>query len=80
MLTLTSDSTNIEEIDGVIAYAIWKVTTMNKVPRVGQLVEVRGVKCRIFRVYPYGTIDCQEINGPRTYRLSGLGFCVSENN
>lgn len=40
--------------------------------RVGSLVEVRGVLCRVFAVHPLGTVDVEEVNGGRCWRLSGL--------
>lgn len=43
-------------------------------PQIGQIVFVYGVRCRIFKVRPCGTIDVEEVDGPRAWRLSGLGF------
>ncbi len=42
-------------------------------PRVGDLVDVRGVTCTITRVHTLGTIDVEAPDG-RCYRLTGLLF------
>jgi hypothetical protein len=47
---------------------------MTTIPEIGQFVTVYGVKCVIVKVHPLGTIDVEEIDGPRAYRLSGLSF------
>jgi hypothetical protein len=47
-------------------------TIMQTKAHIGMIVAVYGVKCRIFRIHPLGTIDVEEINGPRAWRLSGL--------
>jgi len=44
---------------------------MNK-PKIGQLLEVRGIKCRIFEIRPLGTIDVVSLCGNYAFRLSGL--------
>jgi hypothetical protein len=41
-------------------------------PSLNQIVFVRGIRCRIFKIHPFGTIDVCEINGSRAFRLSGL--------
>lgn len=41
-------------------------------PQLGMIVMVRGLKCRIFKIHPLGTLDVEEINGLRAFRLSGL--------
>jgi len=41
-------------------------------PKIGQRVRVHGVQCEIFDVHPCGTIDVEEIDGPRAWRLTGL--------
>jgi hypothetical protein len=43
-------------------------------PKVGQLVKVYGLQCRIFKVRPAGTIDVLSLDGTHAYRVSGLGF------
>lgn len=45
-----------------------------KKPKVGQLVTVRGVECRIVRVRAAGTLDVVSLDGSRAWRLSGLRF------
>ena len=45
-----------------------------KKPYIGQILTVRGVVCRVFKIHPLGTIDVEEIDGPRAFRLSGLPF------
>lgn len=43
-------------------------------PRIGQIVVVRGVTCRIVRILPLGTIDVESTCGQYAWRLSGLAF------
>jgi len=43
-------------------------------PKIGQLITVRGIVCRIAKIHPLGTLDVLEINGPRAFRLTGLSF------
>ncbi len=47
-------------------------------PKVGMLVTVRGVKCRIFKVRPFGTIDVESLCGKYAWRVSGLNFSGGE--
>jgi len=44
----------------------------NHGPQVGQVTKVRGVVCRISKVHPFGTIDVEEIDGLRAWRITGL--------
>ena len=44
----------------------------SKKPRVGQVVSVRGKRCRIFKVHPAGTIDVESLDGKSAFRISGL--------
>jgi hypothetical protein len=41
-------------------------------PKINQIIIVRGIRCRIFKIHPLGTIDVCEIGGSRAFRLSGL--------
>jgi hypothetical protein len=43
-------------------------------PEIGQIVIVYKLRCRITAVYPAGTIDAEEIDGPHAYRITGLNF------
>ena len=43
-------------------------------PAIGMIVVVRGLTCRVFHIHPFGTIDVEEVDGPRAFRISGLGF------
>jgi hypothetical protein len=43
-------------------------------PKLGQLITVRGVQCRIVKIYPLGTLDCVSLDGLRSYRVTGLPF------
>lgn len=44
-------------------------------PTIGQTYNVRGILCRIYAIYPAGTIDVQEIGGDeRCWRVTGLPF------
>ena len=50
--------------------------TKIKTPRLGMIVDVRGVICRIAAIRPAGTIDVIEaVDGSnRAWRISGLSF------
>lgn len=43
-------------------------------PKIGQIVIVRGIRCRVFKVHPMATMDVEEIDGPRAFRLTGYAF------
>jgi len=43
-------------------------------PVKGQLTTVRGVSCRIVRVWPFGTIDVVSLDGKHAWRVTGLSF------
>lgn len=43
-------------------------------PAVNQLIEVRGVVCRIIKIHPFGTVDVESLCGKHAWRLSGLRF------
>lgn len=43
-------------------------------PKVGMTVTYCGGTYRIFRIHPFGTIDIEEIDGPRAWRITGLSF------
>jgi hypothetical protein len=43
-------------------------------PELGMIVNVRGVKCRIVAVLPFGTIDVEALDGSGCWRVSGLSF------
>jgi len=43
-------------------------------PQLGQLTTVYGLKCRIFKIHTFGTIDVEVIDEDRAYRISGLGY------
>lgn len=45
-----------------------------KRPHVGMLMTVRGIRCRIFKVRPLGTVDVLSLCGRYAWRVSGLGF------
>lgn len=47
---------------------------LNEKPKIGQIMVVYGLKCRIFKIHPFGTVDVEEINGPHVYRITGLSF------
>lgn len=40
--------------------------------KIGMIVTVRGIKCRIFKVREFGTIDVVSLCGNYAWRLSGL--------
>lgn len=43
-------------------------------PKVGDLIVIRGIKCRIFKVRAAGTVDAEATDGSgRCFRVSGLG-------
>lgn len=43
-------------------------------PKIGQLVTVRGIACRITVIRPMGTIDVESLCGKYAFRVSGLSF------
>ena len=44
-------------------------------PKLGQLVTVRGIECRVIAIRPAGTIDVEATDGSgRCFRVSGLPF------
>lgn len=43
-------------------------------PQVGQVIQVYGQPCRIFKVHPLGTVDVVTLDGSRAYRVTGLSF------
>lgn len=43
-------------------------------PKVGQLMTVRNVRCRIVKIRPLGTLDLVSLCGNYAYRVSGLPF------
>ena len=44
-------------------------------PKLGQLVTVRGIECRIIGIHAAGTIDVEATDGSeRCWRVTGLGF------
>lgn len=43
-------------------------------PKVGAVVVVRGIECRVIKVYPFGTMDVEAVDGSRAYRVTGLGW------
>lgn len=44
-------------------------------PKLGELVTVRGIECRIIGIHPAGTIDVEATDGSgRCWRVSGLPF------
>jgi hypothetical protein len=48
---------------------------MGKVPKIGMVIIVRGVPCRIFKIHPFGTIDVMATDGSELcWRLTGLRF------
>lgn len=47
-----------------------------KGPKVGDVVIVRGVRCRVFKIRDFGTFDVEEIDGPHAWRISGGPFFV----
>lgn len=54
-------------------------TNMNsKTPKIGMIVKVRGMDCKIFKIHPLGTIDVVSLDGEKAFRLSGLPFVGSE--
>lgn len=55
-----------------------KPTSLNNqpAPQVGNIVIVRGVRCRIFKLHPFGTMDVEQIDGPNAWRISGAPFIL----
>ena len=40
--------------------------------KVGSLLMVYGVRCRVFKVRPFGTFDVVSLDGKRAWRVSGF--------
>lgn len=43
-------------------------------PQVGMTMLVRGIKCRVVKIHPFGTLDVVSLCGNYAYRVSGLSF------
>lgn len=41
-------------------------------PLIGRTMMVRGHECRITKVLPMGTIECESLVAPVAFRVSGL--------
>ena len=48
--------------------------TQARALKVGDVVTVYGTLCRVFKVHPFGTVDVEQIEGDRAYRVSGLAL------
>lgn len=46
----------------------------NPTPKVGMLMTVHNITCRIIAVLPMGTVDVVSLDGSKHYRVTGLGF------
>jgi hypothetical protein len=40
--------------------------------KIGDQMTVRGVRCVVFKVRPFGTIDVVSVDGKQAFRVSGL--------
>jgi hypothetical protein len=47
-------------------------TASEKKLSIGDIITVYGQKCRIYRVYDFGTYDVETLDGTRCYRVTGL--------
>ena len=45
-----------------------------KRPKVNDRIIVRGIECRIIKVYAFGTLDAEALDGSGCWRVTGLGF------
>jgi hypothetical protein len=43
-------------------------------PTIGQQMTVRGITCRIVKVYTFGTVDVVSLCGRYAWRVTGLAF------
>lgn len=43
-------------------------------PKIGDLVSVRNVMCKVTKVLPFGTIEVSAIEQNKAFRVSGLAF------
>ena len=41
-------------------------------PTIGSIVMVHGKRCRVFRVYSFGTMDVEALDGSGAWRVTGL--------
>ena len=46
---------------------------MNKKPNLGDIITVRGIRGRIVKIHPFGTVDVVTDSGAH-YRITGLPF------
>lgn len=58
----------------IMLLALKVINNMKNTPKVGQLIVVRGIQCRIVNVLPMGTLDCISLDGKHSFRVSGLMF------
>lgn len=47
---------------------------MNNTPKIGMIMTVRGIKCRIFAIHAMGTLDVVSLCGNYAFRVTGLLF------
>lgn len=43
-----------------------------QIPVIGQTMTVRGVKCKIKKIWPLGTLDVVSLDGNNAWRVTGL--------
>ena len=41
-------------------------------PQIGDILTVRGLLCRVYKVWPFGTVDVLTLDGNKAFRVSGL--------
>lgn len=44
------------------------------VPKIGEIVKVYNVDCKVTKVYPFGTMDVLSLDNKRVYRVTGLAW------
>lgn len=47
---------------------------MSQAPKIGQWMMVRGLRCTITKIHPFGTVDVVSSDGKRAFRVTGLPF------
>ena len=73
-------NTDKEAVTGArtVAHAIRADVALNcERPNIGDLCTVRGLMCKVTKVFPFGTIEVisiDEHNTNKAYRVSGLAF------
>lgn len=67
-------NTTPETVTGLRPCLIGTSPEPTTLPKVGMLISVRGVDCRIVHIHSAGTLDVTSLDGSKSFRLTGLMF------